>query len=147
MVECWNKVVRPCDKVYHLGDVVIKRHSLAILSRLNGKKRLVRGNHDIFKTADFLEHFEEIYGIRVFSKEGFVATHVPIHPSSLERWKLNVHGHLHSNVVENTHMLIDGTITNIPDDKYMCVSVEQVGYTPVHMDVILERIKAQEEVC
>lgn len=48
MVRNWNTVVRPHDKVYHLGDVVIRRECLRILDRLNGKKRLIRGNHDIF---------------------------------------------------------------------------------------------------
>jgi calcineurin-like phosphoesterase family protein len=131
MVENWNKVVRPVDKIYHLGDVVINRKSLPILKRLNGKKRLVRGNHDIFTTKDFLEHFDEIYGVRVFSKEGFICSHIPLHPESLYRWKLNVHGHTHAN--------------SIDDPKYKCVSVEQTNYSPVHMDVILDIIKANKD--
>ena len=36
MVKAWNERVRPNDKVYHLGDVVINRKSLAIMRRLNG---------------------------------------------------------------------------------------------------------------
>ena len=65
MVKRWNEVVRPNDKVYHLGDVVIARKNLHILGRLNGKQRLIRGNHDIFSTSDFFAHFDEIYGVRV----------------------------------------------------------------------------------
>ena len=38
MVEAWNERVRPNDKVYHLGDVVINRKSLGIMRRLNGDK-------------------------------------------------------------------------------------------------------------
>jgi len=38
MVEAWNKKVRPNDKVYHLGDVVINRRALKILALLNGEK-------------------------------------------------------------------------------------------------------------
>ena len=44
MVKAWNERVRPNDKVYHLGDVVINRKFLHILSRLNGSKVLIRGN-------------------------------------------------------------------------------------------------------
>ena len=33
MVEAWNKKVKPTDKVYHLGDVVINRKALKIMSR------------------------------------------------------------------------------------------------------------------
>jgi calcineurin-like phosphoesterase family protein len=49
MIERHNAKVKPNDVVYMLGDVVINRKSLHHVSRLNGKKRLVRGNHDIFK--------------------------------------------------------------------------------------------------
>ena len=38
MVKRWNETVRPNDKVYHLGDVVINRKALKIMSRLNGDK-------------------------------------------------------------------------------------------------------------
>lgn len=131
MVENWNKVVRPVDKIYHLGDVVINRKSLPILGRLNGKKRLVRGNHDIFKTADYLPYFDEIYGIRVFSDLGVVLTHVPIHPESLERWKYNIHGHLHANKVPDPKNRFR------PDPRYICVSVEQINYTPVELESLL----------
>lgn len=124
IVECWNKTVRPCDKIYHLGDVVINRKSLSILSRLNGHKRLVRGNHDIFKTKEYMEYFEEIYGVRVFSKEGIICSHIPLDYESLEsrNW-FNVHGHLHSNVKHHPN--------------YLNISVEQINYTPIEMDEIM----------
>jgi calcineurin-like phosphoesterase family protein len=71
MVERWNSVVRPSDHVYHLGDVTMKAPGLGIVKRLNGKKRLVRGNHDIFRTRLYLNAgFEEIHGVRVL--EGWV---------------------------------------------------------------------------
>ena len=35
MVELWNDTVKPTDKVYHLGDVVINRKALSILHRLD----------------------------------------------------------------------------------------------------------------
>jgi len=46
MVEQWNSVVRPCDKVYHLGDVAIGAKNIHTLGKLNGDKVLIRGNHD-----------------------------------------------------------------------------------------------------
>ena len=53
MVEAWNERVRPNDKVYHLGDVVINRRALSTMSRLNGDKVLIRGNHDIFRDDEY----------------------------------------------------------------------------------------------
>lgn len=48
LVRNWNAVVGPDDHVYHLGDVALGgiEHSMAYLSRLNGRKTLVTGNHD-----------------------------------------------------------------------------------------------------
>jgi calcineurin-like phosphoesterase family protein len=88
MVKRWNEVVRPDDKVYHLGDVVINLKKLPIMHRLNGNKRLIRGNHDIGKTKDYIEAgFKEIYGVRVLDK--MVLTHVPLHPESItQRWNV-----------------------------------------------------------
>jgi len=38
MVKMWNETVKPTDKVYHLGDVVINRKAMSIMHRLNGDK-------------------------------------------------------------------------------------------------------------
>ena len=119
MVSNWNKVVAPEDHIYHLGDVVINRKSLQIVKRLNGKKRLVRGNHDIFRTQEYIDiGFEEIYGVRVFPKHGFIFSHIPLHPDQLKsrNW-INIHGHLHANKLD--------------DPAYKCVCVEHTEYTPI----------------
>src|SRR6056300_578004 len=60
MIERWNAVVKPGDTVYHLGDVAIAKRGLTHLARLNGRKILVKGNHDIFKLKDYVEHFKDI---------------------------------------------------------------------------------------
>lgn len=133
LIDQHNKVVGPYDKVYFLGDVVINKKGLQKLGRLNGKKRLVRGNHDIFPTSEYMKYFEEIYGIRVFTPRDvgffFCATHVPVHQESLKRWGLNVHGHLHSNVVRDSY--------GIRDPNYLCVSMERLNdYKPTSIDHI-----------
>jgi calcineurin-like phosphoesterase family protein len=46
LVYNWNSVVAPTDTVWALGDVAIGRSGLAHVSRLNGRKLLVAGNHD-----------------------------------------------------------------------------------------------------
>lgn len=127
IINNWNKLVKPQDKAYILGDIVINKKHLLKLKSMNGHLRLVRGNHDIEDTKVWMEYFEEIYGVRVFSKEGFVCSHIPIHKECMSRWKVNVHGHLHGNT--------------LPDKQYMSVCCEQVNYTPVHMDEILTYIR------
>ena len=50
----------------------------------------------------------------------------------MERFNLNVHGHMHTNIIEN-------------DNRYMNVSVEKINYTPVDMDTILVNYLPKEK--
>jgi len=129
MIHRWNSVVRPEDKVIHLGDVAINRRCLKLLSLLNGKKKLIMGNHDIFKLEDYTQYFYDVKAYRVF--DGHVFSHIPVHPSSIERWKGNVHGHLHDKKLD--------------DPRYICMSVEQehVNYTPVPWYLVKEILSKQ----
>lgn len=135
MIEKWNKKVKPNEHVYILGDVVIPRSALPVLDKLHGKKRLVLGNHDPYKVQDYLKHAERIYGVRVL--DGAVLTHVPIHPGSLNdrTWRFNIHGHLHHRVVN----LPDGT----PDLRYLNVSCEQLDYTPLERQEVIEILRSR----
>ena len=100
MVKRWNETVKPTDKVYHLGDVVINRRALVTLSRLNGDKVLIKGNHDIFRLEEYTRYFRDIRSYHVMN--GLILSHIPVHESQLERFGCNIHGHLHSNRVKKT---------------------------------------------
>ena len=143
MVDNWNKTVRPQDTVYHLGDVVIARRHLETVKRLNGRKILIRGNHDIYKDKDYYgAGFEQIHGVRVFVDQ-FILSHIPLHPDCVgERFKRNVHGHLHGNRIMHTrtnmvHGYMTGLVTE-PDPRYLCVCVEQINYTPISFDDVMK---------
>lgn len=123
LIEKWNAVVSPGDKVYHLGDVAIARRKLELLGRLNGRKVLIRGNHDVYKLADYAEWFSDVRGSHELS--GFILTHIPVHPSQKYRFDGNVHGHLHEKQLE--------------DPWYFNVSVEQVDYTPLPLEAVVAR--------
>lgn len=150
MVERWNAKVGPNDTVYHLGDVVINKKSLHHVSRLNGKKRLVRGNHDIFKDQDYRDvGFESLYGVRVFVDQ-FILSHIPLHPDCItNRFKVNVHGHLHANEITQSREIYMPygsyeTVTE-PDPRYLCVSVEHTNYEPLSFEEVEARIAARWE--
>ena len=66
-----------------------------ILPRLNGTKILVKGNHDKFKPRVYLQYFKDIRGC--YNLENYLLTHIPIHPESKGKFKLNIHGHIHAN--------------------------------------------------
>lgn len=127
MIQRHNSVVHPGDKVYFLGDVVMskKTSALQVLARLNGEKVLIKGNHDQCSAEAYLQYFKDIRGSHQF--EGLIMTHIPIHPESLARWGLNVHGHLHSNVVRMQ-------LSQIPDKRYFNVSVERLNYMPISLE-------------
>lgn len=130
MVRNWNAVVRPADRIYHMGDVAMNRRCLPILSRLNGKKVLIKGNHDIFPLKDYTPYFEDIRAYKVFPAHGVIVSHIPVYSGQLEsRFKLNAHGHLHGNT--------------LPDRRYLNLCVEQTDYTPVPLHYILERMEDQ----
>ena len=140
MVKAWNERVKPNDKVYHLGDVVINRKALPILNRLNGDKVLIRGNHDIFKDEDYTPYFRSLRGYHVMN--GMILSHIPIHSESLGRFGVNIHGHLHADRV----MLpgFNGKITDIVDTRYHCVCVEQTpDFAPILFEDVIARIEAE----
>lgn len=149
MIDNWNKVVNPKDTVYHLGDVVIARRNLQTVKRLNGRKILIRGNHDMFKDKDYYEAgFEQIHGVRVFVDK-WIMSHIPLHPDSVtDRFKVNVHGHTHGNrVVKTVGVYTDGRLikcpNNTPDPRYYSVCVEQINYTPISFDDLEQHIIQQ----
>jgi len=145
MVKRWNERVRPNDKVYHLGDVVINRRALDIMSRLNGDKVLIRGNHDIFKLEDYTKYFRDVRGYHVMN--GMILSHIPVHEESLGRFGTNIHGHLHANRVmrraESTMEFMERGERSWIDTRYQCVCVEQTDFAPILFEDVIKRIKAE----
>lgn len=134
LVKNWNEVVGVNDKVYHLGDVVINRRALKTLSRLNGRKVLIKGNHDIFRIEDYLPYFYDIRAYHVL--DNFLLSHVPVHTCNLYRWSCNVHGHLHHRRVLDQDKI---------DSRYYNVSVECIDYTPIEFSDLKNKIKEQQD--
>ena len=130
LVRRWNSVVSPDDIVYHLGDVAFGLENIATCGRLNGRLRLVMGNHDNHPVQAYLEYFESVHALVSF-KGQFLLSHAPLHPTELVRNKINVHGHLHSEM--------------LTDARYVCVSLEHTGLAPTNRDQILARAAAASQ--
>ena len=138
MVRRWNERVRPNDKVYHLGDVVINRKALSIMKRLNGDKVLIRGNHDIFRDDDYRQYFRELRAYHVM--RGMILSHIPLHTDSIGRFGTNIHGHTHDRRVMKN---VFGKLSQEIDIRYHCVCVEQTDYTPILFEDVVKRIQAE----
>jgi calcineurin-like phosphoesterase family protein len=127
MIERFNKMVGPKDRLYILGDVAITRSALGLLDRFNGSKVLIKGNHDIYKLRDYANHFVDVRG--AFHRDGVIFTHIPVHPDSLSgRYVGNAHGHLHCFDVKDS--------SGQPDQKYLNCCVEQHDFAPVPLECI-----------
>ena len=116
----WNSIISPGDKVYHLGDLGSDKGWLAArLPGLHGRKRLILGNHDNYEVTFYAKFFERVMVSRKI--DGVLLSHYPVvlEPHEINT-KANIHGHTHEFVLK--------------DQKYLNVSVEQIGYKPIHID-------------
>lgn len=133
MIRWYNELVDAGDRVYLLGDVAFSKKDMwNSVGRLKGRKCLVPGNHDPKQMKAYIDLFDDVRGY--VQRNGFILSHIPIHPGSMGRWKINIHGHLHANRVQ---LLPDRYDT--PDDRYVCVSVEHTNFRPILLDTVLKK--------
>lgn len=132
IIDKWNRTVMPGDKVYHLGDVACgyggdDKILGDLLSRLNGKKRLVLGNHDNAKSVALQKYFEKIELWHGDKSWGFTCSHIPLPLFHLRDGNFCVHGHIHNNLEQDPH--------------YINVCVEHTLYGLIHIDEIFRQMK------
>jgi len=124
IVKNWNSVVKDNDIVFHLGDIGFSRRSqlIEILKNLKGRKKLVKGNHDIFPDSFYLDNgFEWVSKYPIIVNDFYILSHAPVWLSPVMPY-VNIHGHIHQNKLEY--------------DGYVNVSVEHINYTPILLDKI-----------
>ena len=133
LVRQWNRVVGPSDTVFHLGDIAWGRKvtKYDILSRLNGKIHLIRGNHD----QDFPEHMarasstlgvRSVHDLLTIKHQGrkIVLCHYP-----LASWDSGSHGSIHLHGHSHGKLPADGL--NRQD-----VGVDVWDWAPVSIDTL-----------
>lgn len=134
MIEAHNSVVKPGDLYYNLGDVTFKPGNYArIACRLNGKGRLIVGNHDDVKNYELTRWFEKVSLWRIFKEYNLVMSHLPMREDQFRgKVEFCVHGHIHQN--------------KSPNANHLCVSMEHLkDYKPRHIDDIVAELKARPE--
>lgn len=142
MIEWYNEVVADADRVYILGDVAFTAALIhRVVPRLKGRKCLIPGNHEPPKMKKYFDLYDDVRGY--VQRQGFIMSHIPIHPQSMGRWRLNIHGHLHNNQVmvhtelksydpNGKHVEFD-----MIDKRYYCACVERTNFRPKLLDEIL----------
>jgi calcineurin-like phosphoesterase family protein len=124
LVKRWNDVVRANDIVYHLGDAVFGAKNLPILGKLNGRIKLILGNHDTYPMTEYLKYVTKVMAYAEY--RGCLLSHMPVHPNQFHRWRGNIHGHMHTYTVG--------------DPRYVCVSAERQNLTPLPLNMVISGV-------
>ena len=143
IIDRHNARVRPQDHWYCLGDLTMQRQLGqidSILTRLNGHKRIILGNHDMAPIKDYVKYFEKVTSYRVI--DNIMFSHIPIHPDSMGRFAGNVHGHIHSNRGDTPFDTYPPIIRGEgPARPYLNLSMEVIDYTPVSLEEVQAYLK------
>ena len=153
IVENWNKVVKPEDTVYNLGDIALSDIDAAIpyLQALNGTHWWIRGNHDSpNKVNKLCKACKNLYTISnpeaswatmiCVGKIYMYMSHYPTLTANFDerhfsRHVIALHGHVHS----KTNWII-------PTNPFLYhVGMDSHNCTPVNLDEILSDIRQRWE--
>ena len=132
MIERHNSLIKPKDHVFFVGDVVFGDPvaHLPIVERLNGIKHLIGGNHDKLRSqmAEYQKYFVSVEAYREFGHNKDIVSHYPVHPQQLEeRYKFNVHGHLHDIVLD--------------DPRYINICLDNRDLYPTNLEQVYAEYK------
>lgn len=95
-----NSLVSPDDMVVVVGDAVYQKspESLPLIGKMNGRKILIRGNHDaVFTDEQLKPYFSTIVkdGSGMEMSIGGVSCWVTHYPTTGKKDKFNIVGHIH----------------------------------------------------
>ena len=146
LVRRWNAVVGKDDIVYILGDMFWCKatEAIAVLEQLNGRKFLIKGNHDRCHDNKFAKHFEKITEYMEI-KDGdkdIVLCHYPIvcFKNHYYGW-YHLYGHVHSsfeyNMMEQDKYVME-TLYDKPCNMYnVGAMMPYIDYTPRTLEEII----------
>jgi calcineurin-like phosphoesterase family protein len=160
-IQAWNALIRPTDRVIHLGDVIWDMKKLRVFSLLNGVKHLVLGNHDsMIYSTQYRDYFTNVQHFNAF--ENIIFSHKPIcpdHPKfnscnvgkhtttmNLSQYAINIHGHFHySGLTKEFVRDTDRTDVVATDSsiQFYDTSTHLIHYCVDELPVDLNTIRAQ----
>lgn len=133
MINNWNGVVTDLDHVYVLGDFGAVGYEAELLSKLNGHKFLVKGNHDIRSNGEYRRAgFEEVYDHPIIIDGFWILSHDALYVSSNMPYA-NIFGHVHNSPIIKDY-----------SKQHFCVSVERIDYTPISFESIKKIVSEAE---
>jgi calcineurin-like phosphoesterase family protein len=156
MLNNWNSVVSKEDVVYLIGDVMwhFKDEDFEFMKKLNGRKRLVVGNHDrnthsknfknLFESMDYYDKIKD-------GEHTVILSHYPIlaYDGSYGGRNIHLHGHVHT-TMEWTFVK-EYIATNKSETYPMRIynvgaMMPWMNYTPRTLEEILNRFEKKSDV-
>lgn len=138
LIENWNKVVRPTDSVYHLGDFGVLRPERAkeIADRLNGKIYLISGNHE--RSASHAQCRDRFEWIKDYFVLGLSKTlSIVLFHYALRVWEKKHYGAWH--LYGHSH----GNLPPIEGEFSLDIGVDCWNYAPVSLEKIHKEMSAR----
>ena len=135
MVKIWNSVITSDNQtVYVNGDFCFgnKNKVKEIFDQLNGRKRIVLGNHDRCKFKDYYEiGFDRVYDKPIMIGNFCILSHEPLQWVKDGDVYMNVYAHVHTQ-----DMYKDFT------QNSFCTSAERLDQKPIRFTEIFEKCKS-----
>lgn len=135
LIRNWNAMVSKKDTVYILGDLAHRcpvETINAVISKLNGKKILIKGNHDKEYDSSLFEGIYDFLELKGLCDTTISLMHYPMleWPKS-RHGSIHLHGHQHNDFGYNEDMKRQGIL------RYD-VGVDAHDFYPVSLNQILE---------
>jgi len=153
MIEKWNSYVTDRDEIYILGDFLYKgtaKDANEILSRLKGKKYLVRGNHEKYLDDPMFNQraFEWVKDYHVIKYEK--GLHIVLSHYPMLSWygshhgSIHLYGHVHNSGIKYPDF---GEKLEMLGPRAFNVGVDVNDFYPVSIKMIMDRVQqAKSEV-
>jgi calcineurin-like phosphoesterase family protein len=129
LISNWNRKVSTEDTVYLLGDFGAEGREAEILAKLNGKKYLIKGNHDTKSNEEYRRFgFFEVYDHPIIIEGFWVLSHDALYVNDNMPYA-NLFGHVHASPIIKDY-----------SKQHYCVCVERIGYTPIDFETIKKTV-------
>lgn len=137
LIENWNNTVKENDDIFILGDFLFGENSeraSQLLNMLNGRKYLIKGNHDKYLKKNFneelFEWIKDYYDLR-YKKRHFILFHYPILEwDKFFNESIHLYGHVHNMWQDEFKNIYNGK-------KALNVGVDVNNYCPISIEQVI----------
>ena len=133
LISNWNAAVCKEDTVFVLGDFGAAGCEAEVLKLLNGRKLLVKGNHDTGSNDYYRQAgFAEVYDHPILFEGFWLLSHDALYVNANMPYA-NIFGHVHNNPIVRDF-----------SKQHFCVSVERIAYRPIAFEQIKKIVTEAE---